>query len=283
MQKNKLGKTGMEVGAVVFGGIICMQETQKDSNRFVSYAIDHGVNYFDVAPSYGDAEVRLGSALKPYRNKVYLACKTTERTATGARKELEQSLKNLETDYFDVYQMHAVTTQEDVDAIFAQDGAMKTFVKAKEEGLIKHIGITSHNADAALRALSMFEYSTVMYPVNWALGMGTDFEKTLPDVCKEKYIGFHGMKTLAHRMWRENEEKKYPKSWCRIIYDDERLGKCALKYTLSRGTNTVVPPGNFDSFEFCVANIDECLNNPLSIEETAYLKSMLPGDNEHIF
>ncbi len=101
MEKRKLGNTGYLVSPVVFGGIINMNETQADADRVVSAAVDYGINYFDVAPSYGDAEQRLGPALSPYRNQVYLACKTQERSAEASKKELLQSLQRLKTDHFD--------------------------------------------------------------------------------------------------------------------------------------------------------------------------------------
>jgi aryl-alcohol dehydrogenase-like predicted oxidoreductase len=260
-----------------------MDEEQRDADRFVSFAYDAGVNYFDVAPSYGNAEQRLGPALEPYRDRVFLACKTQERSAEGSRKELLRSLENLRTDHFDVYQMHAVSTLADIDGIFAENGALETFIRAREEGLIRFIGITAHNAELAAEAVSRFEFDTVMLPVNWALGLGTDFEKTLPEICAAKNIGLLGMKTLAHRRWREGEERVYPKSWCKIIFGDEPLGRLALKYTISRGAHAVVPPGNFDSFEFCVGHIDECADNPLSAGDIDYLKSALPDNAEMIF
>ena len=107
-----LGKTGMEVSRVVFGGIVVMDETQNEADRFVSYAFDKGVNYFDVAPSYENAEERLGPALMPYRDKVFLACKTTERGAKEARKELEKSLKTLRTGYEDIAYLNSMLPDE---------------------------------------------------------------------------------------------------------------------------------------------------------------------------
>ena len=283
MKKILLGNTGMEIGRVVFGGIICSGETREDAEKFVSYAVGSGVNYFDVAPTYGNAELMLGPALAPYRKKVYLACKTTDRTADGARRELESSLENLRSDYFDVYQFHGVSAREDIDGIFAKGGALETFVRAKGEGLIKRIGITAHSAELALEALSRFDFATVMFPVNWALGYGKNFERSLPEACALKNIGLLGMKTLAHRKWREGEQRAYPKSWCKIVFGDETLMKLALKYTLSRGAHAVVPPGNFESFKFCAENIDECADNPPTADDINYLKNMLPGETEHVF
>jgi len=278
-----LGNTGLEIGRVVFGGIVCMNEAREDADRFVSSAIDSGVNYFDVAPTYGDAEPKLGPALAPYRKNVYLACKTTERSAAKSREELERSLKNLQTDYFDVYQFHSLSAIEDVDEVFSKGGAFETFLKAKEEGLIKRIGFTSHNAAAAVAALSRYDFATVMFPVNWSLGLGTAYNGGLLKLCAEKSIGLLGMKTLAHRKWREGEERRFKKSWCKVIHENEKLGKLAIKYTLSQGAHAVVPPGNFESFLFCVKHIDECADEPLTGAGIDYLKNNLPEQTEHIF
>jgi aryl-alcohol dehydrogenase-like predicted oxidoreductase len=283
MQKIMLGKTGLEVTRAAFGGIICMDELQSDADRYVSFAADAGINYFDVAPSYGNAEERLGPALRPYRGGAVLACKTTERTAKGARKELESSLKNLQTDYFDIYQMHALGDSEDIRQIFAEDGALKTFIDAKKEGLIRHIGITAHSEDIALEALSKYSFDTVMFPVNWALHMGGILGTRLPEECRRRQIGLVGIKALAHRKWHEDEERAYPKSWCKTIYNDDRLGICALKYALYRGVDSLIPPGNFEQFCFVLKHIDECIANPLNEEDIQYLKASMPGDNEHIF
>ena len=283
MRKIILGGTGMEIGRVVFGGIICMNEEQRDADAQVAYAVENGVNYFDVAPSYGDSELKLGPALFPYRKNVFLACKTAERTAEKSKIEFENSLIRLKTDYFDNYQLHALSASEDADAVFAKGGAMETLIKAKADGRVKRLGLTSHNAETALIALNRYDFDTVMFPVNWALGLGTAFEGRLIAYCKEKNIGLLGMKTLAHRKWREGEERAYPKSWCRIVYGDDRLGITAVKYTLSRGAHAVVPPGNFDSFSFCLRHIDACADNPLNDEDTAYLTAMLPDGPEQIF
>ena len=282
MFKTMLGNTGMEIGRVVFGGIIVMNEEQKDADRFVSYAVDEGVNYFDVAPTYGDSEAKLGPALKPYRAKVFLACKSIERTAVGIRKELLASLTALKTDYFDNYQLHALGTAEDL-SVFEEDGALPELIKAKKEGFIKNISVTAHNEDIIIEALSRFDFATLMFPVNWALGLGKGVGKRVEEICTDKNIGFLGMKTLAHRNWRESEERVYPKSWCKTIFDNDKLGICALKYTLSCHTDAVIPPGNFDQFRFSVNHIEECINNPLNDDDIDYLKSMLPDKKENIF
>ena len=158
MRKRRLGRTGFDVSPVVYGGIIHMNETQDQANQLVAYAIDKGINYFDVAPSYGDAESLMGPALTPFRKGVYLACKTGKRTKEDAKKELLHSLEALQTDHFDVYQIHALTTQEDLDTLFGPDGAMETYLWAKQEGLIRNIGFSTHNEDMAMKALDLYDF-----------------------------------------------------------------------------------------------------------------------------
>lgn len=272
MEQRMLGNTGYSVSPVVFGGIINMDETQNDADRFVSFAVDRGINYFDVAPSYGDAEQRLGPALQPYRDRVYLACKTQQRSAEASKKELLQSLEQLRTDHFDVYQLHAMTTQEDVDRAFGADGVMETVLWAKREGLIRKIGFSTHSEDIALQTLSLFAFDTVLFPMNWALGINIGWGDRISDAVREKYIGLLAMKTLIHRKWRPDEAHVYPKSWCRPIFGNEELGVAAMKYGLHKGAATLVPPGNFEHFCFMLDHIDECVSQPLTDREWELLR-----------
>ena len=139
MQRRPYGTTGEHLSAIGFGGIVVSQVEAAEAARLVGRAVERGVNYFDVAPSYGNAEERLGPALEPYRRDVFLACKTTERTRAGAAAELRQSLKTLRTDHFDLYQLHAMTTAEDFAAATGPDGALAAFVEAREQGLVRYI------------------------------------------------------------------------------------------------------------------------------------------------
>ncbi len=137
MEKRAYGKTGRDLSVLGFGAIIVMDVTPAEADQYVGEATERGVNYFDVAPSYGNAEERLGPALAPYRDDVFLACKTGRRDAAGAREELERSLQRLKTDHFDLYQLHALTSDEDIAQAFGPGGAMETFVNAREEGKVR--------------------------------------------------------------------------------------------------------------------------------------------------
>ncbi len=271
MIRNTLGNTGYSVSPVVFGGIINMKESQSESDRFVSYAVDRGVNYFDVAPSYEDAEARLGPALESYRKNVYLACKTGERTAEKAKPELINSLKTLRTDYFDVYQLHAITTKEEVDVAFSSSGVMETLMWAKKEGYIRKIGFSTHSEDTALYALDQYRFDTVLFPMNWAMGINTGWGDRIAKRAQEDNFGLLAMKTLVERMWLEGEERVYPKSWCKPIFGNDKLGLLAMKYGFYKGAQTLIPPGNFEHFNFMLDNIDSCINNPLKRDELDYL------------
>jgi aryl-alcohol dehydrogenase-like predicted oxidoreductase len=127
------------------GGIVVCGLSQEVASRRVAQAYDRGLNYFDCAPSYfnGEAESKLGEALKPYRSKIFLAEKTMHRDAKGAREELEHTLQRFHTDHVDLYQFHAVSSMDDVDKILAPGGAAETFFAARNEGMVRHLGFSS--------------------------------------------------------------------------------------------------------------------------------------------
>jgi len=284
MKRNNLGKTGFEISAVVFGGIVMAHETAEDCARYVSYAVERGVNYFDIAPSYGNAQEMLSPALAPYRKNIHLACKSTVRGGK-IEDELHHSMKVLKTDYFDVYQLHSLTSQEDIDTVFSKNGAMEALIRAKNEGYIRNIGISAHNEDIAIQALAYYDFATVLFPINWALSIGKGFGDRLIGICKYQNKGLLGMKVLAHRLWAdENEHKRFPKSWCKTIYDDDALAVTAIKYALSKGVHAVVPPGNFEQFSYVVEHMDECVNNPLTDDDMRFLnQELINVSDKHIF
>ena len=135
-----------------FGGIVVMDERPGRLRNIVAEAVDRGINYFDIAPSYGNAQERLGPALAPYRKNVFLACKTEGRTKDESRKQLEESLRLLKTDHVDLYQFHALTKMKELDQVLGPGGAMETMEAAKKEGKIRYIGFSVHSQETALAA-----------------------------------------------------------------------------------------------------------------------------------
>lgn len=279
MQYRILGKSGIKVSAIAYGGIVSTGETQEDSNRYVKWALDQGINYFDVAPTYGDAQLKLGNSLIPYREQIILACKTKARTAKEAKELFEESRQLLHTDYFDNYQMHEVTTMQDVEVAFGPDGIMQLLPELKDKGLIKNIGITAHSEEAAISAIEQFDFDTVLFPFNWMMHMGHNMGGRLIKVAREKNMGVLCMKSFVERKWISEDEparKRYPKSWCKPIdVEEEAFALAAMRYALSLGVDALIPPGNFESFSFMVNHIEEALSQPLSKEEEKLLREKL--------
>ena len=289
MNYKPLGRTGIQVSAIAYGGIVSAgfysrvnypELDQAASDRFVAYAIDHGVNYFDVAPSYGNAEEQLGNSLLPYRNNVRLACKTARRDREGGEAELKNSLKLLHTDHFDVYQLHGVSSMADVEKAFAPGGVMELMREVKEKGIASRIGFTAHNEDAALRMLELYDFDTVLFPFNWFMHMEHSMGARLIKAAKERGMGVLCMKAFIERKWDSDAERAssaFPKSWCKPIdVEDEAFGMAAMRYALSLGVDTLIPPGNFGSFSFAVEHAYECLKTPYSETDKALLETKLP-------
>ncbi len=288
MKYRALGKTGFRVSLVAYGGIVSAAhydgtvfrgDGQAASDRYVSYALDRGVNYFDVAPSYGDAQEMLGHSLSSHRGEVYLACKTAVRTRAGAEEEMERSLKLLHTDHFDVYQLHALSSMQDVETAFGPGGVMELIRDMKERGIARRIGFTAHSEKAALRALSLYDFDTVLFPFNWHMHMACGMGDALIRAAREKGVGLLCMKSMIDRAWTREERlaSAYPKSWCRP-FDTEKereLLSAAVRYALSLGVDTLVPPGNFDHFRFAVENIDALDDAPLTDGERKLLEDRL--------
>jgi predicted aldo/keto reductase-like oxidoreductase len=274
MERRELGKTGERLSIVGFGGIVAAKVTQKEADYYVGEAIDKGINYFDVAPTYYDAEDRMGPAIEGKRQNIFLACKTEDRTKAGARSLLEQSLRKLKTDYFDLYQMHAVTTLEDVEKIFGIDGAMETFLKAKQEGLIKHIGFSAHSEEAALSLMDKFDFESVLFPINWVNIFNSNFGPKVIEKAKGKGMGILALKGMAKTSLSEGKVNKYPKGWYEAI-DDKELASVAYRFTLSQTITAAIPPGDIEHLRWAIEAAKDF--KPVTAEEIEYLKKNASG------
>ena len=250
--RRTLGKTGERVSIITFGGIVVKDAEPEHAARVVAEAVEKGINYFDVAPTYGDAEEKLGPALKPYREKVLLACKTKRRDRKGAEEELHRSLERLQTDHFDVYQLHAITdVEKDVKAALGKGGAIETFVEARKQGLVRYIGFSAHSPDAALTAMREFDFDTIMYPINFACHYNSNFETEVLAEAKKRKMGIIAIKAMAKQRWQGEKDKRWPKCWYEPIVERE-LARKALSWTLSQGVSTAVPPGEEELYRLAV-------------------------------
>jgi aryl-alcohol dehydrogenase-like predicted oxidoreductase len=243
--RRSLGKTGEQLSIIGFGGIVVMNVEESAASNIVAEAVDRGINYFDVAPSYGNAQQRLGPALSPYRNKCFLACKTDGRMKDDSRADLEQSLKVLKTDHIDLYQFHALTKMADLDKVLGPGGAIETMEAAKTEGKIRYIGFSVHSAETALAALDRYNFDTILFPVNWVLFTQANFGPQILKRAQEKKMGILALKAMAKSVWPAEQSQSHPapKCWYQpaAIPDEASLG---LRWTLGHPVTAAIPPGD---------------------------------------
>jgi aryl-alcohol dehydrogenase-like predicted oxidoreductase len=277
LPKRPFGKTGAEVSIVGFGGFVLARLDQDASTRLVAEAVERGVNYFDVSPEYGDAEVKLGLALEPYRKACFLACKTAQRTADGARAELRRSLERLKTDHIDLYQLHHIRkVKEDVEAVFGQGGAWEFLQEAKKDGRIRHVGFSAHTEAAALAAIEKSEFDSVMFPLNFSYWYGADFGPRVLQAAKAKGMAVMGIKSLARQRWPKGPREPGPFSnmWYQPITNPQEQAM-SVRWTLSQGVTAVLPPYNDTlhrrAFEVGLAY------TPITDAETEQLKGLATG------
>jgi aryl-alcohol dehydrogenase-like predicted oxidoreductase len=243
VEKRTLGKTGAKLSIVGFGGIVVMNEEPPAAARIVAQAVERGINYFDVAPSYGNAEERLGPALEPHRQGVFLACKTTQRTREGSARELHRSLELLRTDHFDLYQLHGVTTLEDVQLILGPGGALETFLEARDRGLVRYLGFSAHSEEAALALLEGFAFDTILFPINWVCWNKGRFGPRVVARAQEMGVGILALKALAKYKLAQGEVKKWPKCWYGPAGSPEEAS-LGLRFTLSRPVTALTSPSH---------------------------------------
>jgi len=243
LPKRPLGNTGEYLSIIGLGGMVLRGVEQNTADQIVKDSIEAGVNYFDVAPSYGNAELRLGPALEPFRKDVFLACKSTERTGSGITKEMQNSFKRLRTDYFDLYQLHSLTTPEDVRVAFGKDGALEAVVKAKEEGLIRFIGFSAHSVESAMEALENFDFDTVLFPVNFAIWYKGNFGPQVVEYARSKGASVLAIKSMARSLLPRGAKRPFPNCWYQPLTDPEEA-LLGLRFTLSQPVTAAVPPGD---------------------------------------
>lgn len=274
MQRRRYGRTEHELSIVGMGGIVVMGASQQQADRVVHDAIDRGVNYFDVAPSYGDAQDRLGPALEGFRDNVFLACKTAERTRAEASAELHQSLRKLRTDHFDLYQLHGLASVQEAETCFGPGGAMEAVLDAREQGLVRHIGFSAHSVDAAMLAMDQLDFDSVLIPVSCTTWYGSGFGPQILEKARAKGVAVLALKAMAWRPWPEGVEHADSKCWYEP-FADPRDAELALRWTLSQPVVAAIPPGEEALFRLAMDIADRF--QPLSEEEEKEVKRRFAG------
>ncbi len=211
METRRFGRTGHMSTVAIFGAAALSQVTQEEADKAMEQVIEAGVNHIDVAPSYGEAELRIGPWMPRERGRFFLGCKTTERTKEGAWKEMQGSLKRLQTETFDLYQCHAITTMEELDAVTMKGGALEAFVEAREQGLTRYLGITGHGVNAPqiyLEALRRFDFDSILFPLNFVQMANPEYGRYAEELiaeCKAKDVGTMIIKAITKAPWGERQ------------------------------------------------------------------------------
>jgi aryl-alcohol dehydrogenase-like predicted oxidoreductase len=244
VEKRRLGRTGHMSSVLAFGAAALGQVTQAEADAAVEAAFASGINHIDVAPAYGQAEVRLGPWLARNRSKVFLACKTGERSKTRASESIKRSLERLRTDHFDLFQFHGVNDLETLNAVLGPLGALEATLEAKQQGLTKYIGITGHRPFVHVEALNRFDFDTVLFPRNRVLAAHrndyTDFTQLL-ELARKKDVGTIAIKAVAKRPW-EATSHVY-RTWYEPFSDLADIEE-SLWFTLSHDITTAALPSD---------------------------------------
>ena len=247
MLKRRFGRSGHMSTVAIFGGAAFSEISQADADRVMEQVIEAGINHIDIAPSYGQAEERVGPWMTRERGRFFLGCKTMERTKEGAWNELRQSLKRLQTDSFDLYQCHAITTMQELDSVTMPGGALEAFEEARREGLVKHLGITGHGVNAPeiyLEALQRFDFDSVLFPINFVQMGNPDYRrhaKELISVCRAKDVGTMIIKAVTKGPWGDKE--KTATTWYEPFDQMDEIQR-AVNFALSYEITGLCTPGD---------------------------------------
>ena len=232
------GRTGHQSTRILFGAAALAQSTEEKTARALELLLEHGVNHIDVAASYGDAELWVGGWMREHRDRFFLATKTGQRSYQGAREEIRHSLERLRVDRVDLIQLHHLIEPKDWEQAFSEDGAVRACVEAREEGLVRFIGVTGHGTRVAARhraSLERFDFDSVLLPYNF-LQMSdpeyaSDFE-ALYEICSERKVALQTIKGIARRRWAENTAPRTT-TWYEPLEEQADIDR-AVHWALSR-------------------------------------------------
>ena len=238
IQKRPFGRTGHESSAVLFGGASLAKVDQATADRVLDLLFAYGVNHIDTAASYGDAELRIGPWMDRHRDEFFLATKTEKRDHAGAYAEVRRSLDRLRTDHVDLIQLHALTRPDEWDQALSPGGALEAAIQAREEGLVRFIGVTGHGWDVAVmhkRSLERFDFDSVLMPWNWYAAhhetYRQDFEATA-QICAARNVAVQTIKAIARGPWADGVARNRT-TWYQPLENEEDI-HAAVHWALAR-------------------------------------------------
>ncbi len=223
------GRTGHQSTRTLFGAASLGGVSQGEADQTLDVLRKFGVNHFDTAASYGDAELRLGPWMPRIRQDIFLASKTGDRTYQEAKDSIHRSLKRMQTDHLDLIQLHAVIEDEELETALGPGGALEAAVEARQQGLVRFIGITSHTLHAPrihLKALERFEFDSVLAPLNYPLYQIPEYRRDFDEmvkVCKAKNVAIQTIKSICRRPW--GDQKHFADCWYEPLTDQAAVDK----------------------------------------------------------
>jgi aryl-alcohol dehydrogenase-like predicted oxidoreductase len=241
------GRTGHQSTRIIFGAASLSRVSQADADRTLDVLLQHGINHIDVAASYGDAELRVAPWLKRYPDAFFVATKTGERRKTEAREELHRSLDRLGTDHVDLWQLHNLSDPIQWDRALSPGGAIEAAVEAREEGLVRAIGVTGHGIQVPamhLRSLQRFAFDSVLTPYNFLTVQNRYYAENfaaLESACRERQVALQTIKSIAYRPWMEREHTT--STWYQPLTDPADIA-LAVHWALSRPDIFVISAGD---------------------------------------
>lgn len=247
MEKRRLGRTGHMSTVMIFGAAAFWEISPDNAGQAIELVRARGVNHFDVAPSYGQAEERLGPWLEKHRSEIFLGCKTMERTKQGAHDKLRRSLERLRVDRFDLYQLHAVGEMAELDQALGPGGAIEAILEARDEGLLKYIGITGHGYHAPAvhaAALERFDFDTVMTPLNFVQWADPKFRadaERLLALAAQKDVGVMNIKSVTRAPWGERPHTY--NTWYEPFADEADIER-SIRFVLSQPVTGFASPAD---------------------------------------
>lgn len=280
MLQRQLGRLGHQSSVVMFGAASLGKVSQEEADASISYALQHGVNHFDTAASYGEAELRMGPWIPRIRNDIYLATKTGERSREQAKAQIHRSLERLQTDRIDLIQLHAVGTIEELDLCTSKGGALEALLEAKEEGIVKAIGITGHGHLAPathLEALRRFPFDTVLLPLNYYLYSLPEYSQAFDALLEEagrQQAAVRVIKAIAKGPWGEQQERGFA-TWYEPFDRQEVIDACVHFVLSFKGVAGFASAGDIQLFPRIVEAVERF--GSMSDEEAARILSAITG------
>jgi predicted aldo/keto reductase-like oxidoreductase len=248
MQTRLFGRTGHHSTLAIFGAAAFWEIDQARADQVLDLLLAHGINHIDVAPSYGQAELRVGLWMDAHRARFFLGCKTTERTREGAAAEFNRSLERLHTERFDLYQLHAVTSFAELDQVTAKGGALEAVRDMQQQGLTRFIGITGHGVDSPaifIEALRRFDFDTILFPLNYIQYANPVYQQNSEELlrlCQEKQVGVMVIKSITRGPWADGQPHTHT-TWYEPFSDHEHI-QPAVDFALSQPVTGLCTAGD---------------------------------------